>query len=69
MGDLGLERSERPGLSRFLAEHEACGQGFDIQRHQGAATSLVRVICNGCGEAIEYPAASRAGSLDNGGGR
>jgi hypothetical protein len=57
MGDLGLERSERRGLSSFLAEHKRCDAGFDIQRHQGPR-GLIMVTCNGCGEITEYPAAS-----------
>jgi hypothetical protein len=66
MGDLGLERSERRGLSSFLAEHEGCDEGFDIQRRQGQEASMVRVICNGCGEAIEYPAAPTSRARANG---
>ncbi len=48
--------SSKKGLSGFLADHEDCGGGFDIQRRDGTAGSIVRVICGGCGQAIEYPA-------------
>jgi hypothetical protein len=62
MRDLGLERPERRGLSSFLAEHRDCAAGFDIQRHQGSEASIVRVICNGCGESIDYPAVRSDGA-------
>jgi hypothetical protein len=58
VGDPGVQESSRRGLSTFLADHEDCGQGFDIQRREGTDGSIVRVICGGCGEAIEYPAAA-----------
>lgn len=58
MGDTGVQESSKRGLSSFLAEHEDCGKGFDIQRREGSDGSVVRVICGGCGQAIEYPAAS-----------
>lgn len=58
MGDPGVQESSRRGLSTFLADHEDCGRGFDIQRRQGTDGSIVRVICGGCGVAIEYPAAA-----------
>ena len=45
-----------------MAEHEACDKGFDIQRRNGDAGSMVQVICNGCGESIEYSAASSPGT-------
>jgi hypothetical protein len=58
VGDSGVQESSRRSLSTFLAEHEDHGQGFDIQRREGSDGSIVRVICGGCGNAIEYPAAS-----------
>ena len=58
MGDPGVEKLSRRGLSIFLAEHEDCGGGFEVQRREGSAGSLVRVICGGCGQSIEYPAAA-----------
>jgi hypothetical protein len=58
VGDSGVQESSRRGLSNFLAEHEDHGRGFDIQRREGSDGSIVRVICGGCGNAIEYPAAS-----------
>jgi hypothetical protein len=61
VGDPGVEESSRRGLSTFLADHEDCGEGFEIQRREGSAGSIVRVICGGCGEAIEYPAAADEG--------
>jgi hypothetical protein len=57
VGDAGVQESSRRGLSTFLADHEDCGEGFDIQRRDGTDGSIVRVICGGCGEALEYPAA------------
>jgi len=57
VGDPGVEDSSSRGLSKFLADHEEHGQGFDIQRRNGSDGSLVRVVCGGCGEAMEYPAA------------
>ncbi len=47
-------------MAAFLADHEECGKGFDIQRRQGSDGSVVRVVCGGCGEAIEYPAVADA---------
>jgi hypothetical protein len=58
VGDPGVQESTRRGLSIFLADHEDHGKGFDIQRREGSDGSIVRVICAGCGHAIEYPAAS-----------
>jgi hypothetical protein len=58
VGDPGAQESSRRGLSTFLAKHEACGEGFDIQRTEGSDGSIVRVICGGCGRALEFPAAS-----------
>jgi hypothetical protein len=49
----------RDGLSSFLAGHERCGGGVDIQRREGSDGSIVRIICGGCGEAIEYPSVAR----------
>jgi hypothetical protein len=60
VGDPGVMESSRTDLSAFLADHEDCGKGFDIQRREGSDGSLVRVICGGCGEAIEYPADAAA---------
>jgi hypothetical protein len=59
----GVHEASRRGLSRFLADHEACGRGFDIQRREGSGGSIVRVVCGGCGKAFEYPAAGDAGLL------
>jgi hypothetical protein len=58
VGDPGVQESTRRGLSTFLADHEDHGKGFDIQRREGSDGSIVRVVCGGCGHAIEYPAAS-----------
>jgi hypothetical protein len=58
VGDPGVQQSSRRGLSTFLADHEDCGKGFDIQRREGSDGSIVRVICGGCGKALEYPAVS-----------
>ncbi|HEX5822355.1 MAG TPA: hypothetical protein VFY30_11385 [Solirubrobacterales bacterium] len=58
MGDPGVEKPSRRGLSTFLAEHEDCGGGFEVQRWEDSAGSIVRVICGGCRQSIEYPAAS-----------
>ena len=58
MGDPGLEKLSRRGLSAFLAEHEDCGGGFEVQRRGDSAGSIVRVICGGCRQSIEYPAGS-----------
>jgi hypothetical protein len=60
VGDPVVRESSREGLSAFLADHEDCGKGFDIQRRQGSDGSLVRVICGGCGETLEYPANAAA---------
>jgi hypothetical protein len=60
VGDPAVQESSRRGLSAFLADHEDCGQGFDIQRREGSDGSLVRVVCGGCGEAIEYTADAAA---------
>jgi hypothetical protein len=57
VGDPGVQETSRSGLSTFLADHEEHGRGFDIQRRNGSDGSLVRVVCGGCGQAIEYPAA------------
>ena len=53
-----MEKLSRRGLSTFLAEHEDCGGGFEVQRREDSAGSIVRVICGGCRQSIEYPAAS-----------
>jgi hypothetical protein len=53
-----VEKPSRRGLSTFLAEHEDCGGGFEVQRWEDSAGSIVRVICGGCRQSIEYPAAS-----------
>jgi hypothetical protein len=53
-----VDKVSRKGLSTFLAHHEECGGGFEVQRRQGSAGSIVRVVCGGCGKTIEYPAAS-----------
>lgn len=58
MIDPGLQESSRRVLSAFLADHENCGKGFDIQRREGTGGSIVRVICGGCGEGFEYSAAA-----------
>jgi hypothetical protein len=58
VGDPGVQETSRRGLSTFLADHEDCGEGFDIQRREGTDGSIIRVICGGCGAAIEYPAAA-----------
>ena len=61
MGDSGVQESSRRELSAFLADHEDCGKGFDIQRRDGSDGSIVQVVCGGCGKGFEYPAAA---SLD-----
>ena len=53
-----MDKVTRKGLSTFLAQHEECGGGFEVQRRQGSSGSIVRVVCGGCGKPIEYPAAS-----------
>jgi hypothetical protein len=58
VGDPAVGETSRKELSAFLAEHEDCGEGFEIQRRQGSDGSIVRVICGGCSGAIEYPAAA-----------
>jgi hypothetical protein len=58
VGDPGAEKLNRRGLSSFLAEHEDCGGGFEVQRREDSSGSIVRVICGGCRQSIEYPAAS-----------
>jgi hypothetical protein len=58
VGDSGVQESSRRGLSAFLADHEDHGDGFNIQRREGSDGSLVRVICGGCGQGFEYPAAA-----------
>jgi hypothetical protein len=58
VSDPGVEKPSKRGLSTFLAEHEECGGGFEVQRREGSAGSIVRVICGKCGKSIEYPAAS-----------
>lgn len=63
MGDPGVEKLTRKGLSAFLAEHEECGGGFEVRRQKGSTGSIVRVICGGCGEPAEYPAASDEGLI------
>jgi hypothetical protein len=60
VGDPGVQDPSKRGLSTFLAEHEGCGGGFEIQRRQGSDESIVRVVCGGCGKAIEYLAAADA---------
>jgi hypothetical protein len=57
VGDPGVHESGKRGLATFLSDHEGCGAGFDIQRREASGGSIVRVVCGGCGEAIEYPAA------------
>jgi hypothetical protein len=59
MGDPGVQDPSKRGLSTFLADHEECGKGFEIQRREGSDGSVVRVVCGGCGKAIEYPAAAQ----------
>ena len=59
MGDSGVQESSRRELSAFLADHEDCGKGFDIQRRDGSNGSIVQVVCGGCGKGFEYPAAAR----------
>src|SRR4051794_7476319 len=61
MTGLALERSDRPGLSRFLARHRACAGGVDVRRLLGPDGSMIRVTCTQCGQAIEAPAASWEG--------
>jgi hypothetical protein len=58
VGDPGVQDPSKRGLSTFLAGHEGCGGGFEIQRRQGSEESIVRVVCGGCGKAIEYLAAA-----------
>ena len=58
-----MEKLTRKGLSVFLAEHEECGGGFEVRRQEGSTGSIVRVICGGCGEPAEYPAASDEGLI------
>lgn len=58
MGDSGVQESSRRELSAFLADHEDCGKGFDIQRRDGSDGSIVQVVCGGCGKGFEYPAAA-----------
>jgi hypothetical protein len=58
VGDSGVQESSRRGLSAFLADHEDCGKGFDIQRRDGSDGSIVQVVCGGCGKGFEYPAAA-----------
>jgi hypothetical protein len=57
VGEPGVKKLSRKGLSTFLAEHEECGGGFEVQRREGTAGAIVRVICGGCRQSIEYPAA------------
>jgi hypothetical protein len=52
-----VEKLSRRGLSTFLAEHEECGGGFEVQRREGTVGAIVRVVCGGCRKSIEYPAA------------
>lgn len=59
MGDSGVQKSSRRELSAFLADHEDCGKGFDIQRRDSSNGSIVQVVCGGCGTGFEYPAAAR----------
>jgi hypothetical protein len=58
VGNPGVQDPSKRGLSTFLADHEGCGGGFEIQRRQGSEESIVRVVCGGCGKAIEYLAAA-----------
>lgn len=58
MGDSGVQESSRRGLSAFLADHEDCGKGFDIERRDGSDGPIVQVVCGGCGKGFEYPAAA-----------
>ena len=58
MGDPAVEKLSKRGFSTFLAEHEECGGGFEVQRREGSAGAIVRVICGGCGKSTEYPAMS-----------
>jgi hypothetical protein len=61
VGEPPVEKVSRKGLATFLAHHEECGGGFEVQRRQGSAGPIVRVVCGGCGKTIEYPAASDEG--------
>jgi hypothetical protein len=54
VGDSGVHESSRRDLSIFLADHEECGRGFDIQRREGTDGSIVRVVCGGCHKSLEY---------------
>jgi hypothetical protein len=56
--DPGVQKPSKRGLSTFLAEHEDCGGGFEVQRREGSSGAIVRVICGRCGKSIEYPAAA-----------
>jgi hypothetical protein len=50
------------GIARFLTDHKDCDGGFDVRRTKGGGSSNLRVICEGCGEAYEYPAAGAGGA-------
>jgi len=60
---MGLGERFRPtgtrGISRFLADHEQCDAGFDVNPEQGAGSGRLRITCQGCGSSVTY----RAGEL------
>ena len=53
-----MEAVRRPvslgGLSRFLAEHEPCDAGFDVEHPTGVGNGLISMTCRGCGKAYQY---------------
>lgn len=43
-----------PGIARFLAEHEACDAGFNVERSDQAGTGRLSISCEGCGKSTGY---------------
>jgi hypothetical protein len=43
-----------PSIAQFLAEHEACDAGFNVERSDQAGSGRVRISCEGCGKSTGY---------------
>ncbi len=52
-----------PSIAQFLAEHEACDAGFNVERSDQAGSGRLRISCEGCGKSTGYRMAE-AGDMD-----
>lgn len=55
-----------PSIAQFLAEHEACDAGFNVERSDQAGSGRLRISCEGCGKSTGYRMAE-AGDMAAGG--